>query len=62
MSKNEEINELKDTIEDIKNEVIRMKKAQIQMRNNIPDEIKKREQKNEWLNWLKEKEEQRESS
>ena len=32
------------------------------MRNNIPDEIKKREQKNEWLNWFKEKEEQRESS
>ena len=39
----EEINELKDTTEDIKNEIIRMKKAQIDMRNNIPEEIKKKE-------------------
>ena len=37
----EEINELKDTTEDIKNEVIRMEKAQIDMRNNILEEIKR---------------------
>ena len=43
----EEINELKGTTEDIKNEVIRMKKAQIVMRNNIPEEIKKSEEKAE---------------
>ena len=43
----EEINELKDTTEDIKNEVIRMKKAQIDMRNNIPEEIKKSEERTE---------------
>ena len=51
----EGINELKDTTEDIKNEVIRMKKAQIEMRNNIPEKIKKSEERieKEWLNWLK---------
>ena len=43
----EEINELKDTTEDIKNEVLRMKKAQIDMRNNIPEEIKKSEERTE---------------
>ena len=43
----EEINDLKDTTEDIKNEVIRMKKAQIEMRNNIPEEIKKSEERTE---------------
>ena len=41
----EEINELSN--EDIKNEVIRMKKAQIDMRNNIPEEIKKSEERTE---------------
>ena len=41
-----DITRLKDTTEDIKNEVIRMKKkAQLEMRNNIPEEIKKREEK-----------------
>ena len=43
----EEINELKDTTEDTKNEVLRMKKAQIDMRNNIPEEIKKSEERTE---------------
>ena len=43
----EEINELKDTTEDIKNEVLRMKKAQIDMRNSIPEEIKKSEERTE---------------
>ena len=43
----EEINELKDTTEDIKNEVIRMKKTQIDMRNNVPEEIKKSEERTE---------------
>ena len=43
----EQIYELKDSTEDIKNEVIRMKKAQIEMRNNIPEEIKKSEERTE---------------
>ena len=43
----EQMYELKDSTEDIKNEVIRMKKAQIEMRNNIPEEIKKSEERTE---------------
>ena len=43
----EEINELKDTTEDIKYEIIRMKKAHIDMRNSIPEEIKKSEERTE---------------
>ena len=48
MSKNEKRkNELKDTTEDIKNGVIRTKKTQIEIRNNIPEKIKKSEERTE---------------
>ena len=53
----EEINELKYTTEDINNEVMRMEKVQIEMRNNNPEQIKKSEEKTEkkngWTDWLK---------
>ena len=42
-----EVNVLKDTTEVIKNEIVRMKKAQEQMSNNISEEIEKSEERTE---------------